>query len=148
MPESLVQGGASSARDDEKLCSSHSSTALAHYLRDWANTCQKEDNAVLYTWNYSENPNGCEFCSFMKSEVDRVNAYKEQIFNLKSASKPWASSRDQADCFPDGSSEAIRDSKTPFNRQSSTKSYKKTSLPSMKRLAMSRKNFIMTRAGV
>ncbi|CAH0045148.1 unnamed protein product [Clonostachys solani] len=75
MPESLIQGGASSARDDEKLCSSHSSTALAHYLRDWANTCQKEDDAVLCTWDYSADPSGCEFCSFMKGEVDRLDDY-------------------------------------------------------------------------
>ncbi|CAH0041014.1 unnamed protein product [Clonostachys rhizophaga] len=80
----LAQRGASSARDDEKLCSSCSPTSLAQYLRDWADTCQEDDNAVLHTWDYSANPSGCEFCSFMKSEVDRIDAYKEQIRNIKS----------------------------------------------------------------
>lgn len=82
----LAQRGASSTCDDEKLCPSCSPTALAQYLRDWADTCQEDDNAVLHTWDYSANPSGCEFCSFMKSEVDRIDAYKEQIRNIKLAS--------------------------------------------------------------
>lgn len=82
----LAQRGGSSARDDATLCSSCSPTGLADHLRDWADTCQKDENAVLYTWDYSANPSGCEFCSFMKSEVDRIDAYKEQIRNIKSAS--------------------------------------------------------------
>ncbi|VUC31375.1 unnamed protein product [Clonostachys rosea] len=80
----LVQRGASSARGDESFCPSCSPMTLTHNLKDWANTCQKDDNVVLHTWDYTANPSGCEFCSFMKSEVDRIDAYKAQIRNIRS----------------------------------------------------------------